>query len=222
MNHVRQVPTALLLFASALLLCAQSAPPNAAKALYTAEKHYSPNKKLFVQIVDYTTSVLADESGVLLHDGATARWISIPSLVGVGIVDWSPDNEYVLIDSGTYAIRTFQVISTGTAKRIGKIDYLANEYGWLSSRVVASTTSQGTRAGNLIDRFGISYYTISPDHVVRKDVLLADELTDYHLQKTTAGKLKATKTSYKNTGTESPWERYKPSSTTDLGLPTSK
>jgi hypothetical protein len=216
----RRLQTIALLFVSVLLLCAQSIPHDAVKVLVKAEKHYSPEKKQFLQIVEYSATVPADESGILLYDGVKARWITIPSLVGVGFVDWSPDSEYVLIDSGTYAIRAFQVISTQTGKRVGKIDYLAKEFGWLSPRVVASTTSQGTRAGNVIDRFGVSFFTISQDRVVRKDVLAADELTDYNLLKTAEGKLKARRTIYKNTGTESPWERYKPSSDTELELPT--
>ena len=202
---------------SLILLCAQSVPQVVQGVLASAPRHYSADRKKYVQVAKYTNQIPADASGIFFSGEKTQWYLKIPSLVGVGFVEWSPNSQYLLVDNGTYAIRGFVVVELGNAKLVGTIEHLSNEYGWKSPNVLASTTRQGSRTNDIVDRFGVSFFTISQNGVARRDVLIPNELTDYHLL-VKGGVMKVIRTNYKDTGTESPWKRYKIISQVEIAL----
>jgi len=176
------------------------------------QKYFSEDNSSFAIPVEFSTSVDHYNSGIYLNLDNNEYFINIEYLVGVGFVEWLPEDNFLIIDNGTSPFRSFIVIDLKKISITGYIPYFANEYSIVDKDTVISTGFGGYKIDNLVDMFGIFYHKIIHDYIFTEQILEPDELTNYRLINVTNNIIKYTQINYENTGTPSPWERYKKTS----------
>jgi hypothetical protein len=194
----------MLMFAS----CSPELPPHVQDVVDNGARFESSDGKAFAIPVPYSEVVGADDTGVFVRTGLSRFYVSIPNLVGVGYATWSPKRRYLLIDNGTYAVRSLICVDLKARQVVGSVPIVGDSYAWVDSDMIVTTTQDGYRVPQMVPTIGVYLYRLTPSGVESSPVFPARELSDFELQTKEGDMLVIRQTDFENTGTESPWTRY--------------
>ena len=204
----------LVIFISFLLLLigyveAEEIPGFVKDQIKINQKYHSHNEEMFAIAIPYSNSVGTEDSGVFIHKKDHDVYIRIPNLVGVKMIEWSPDDSYLIIDNGTSSYRGFICYRVKDFKEIGVFQRRSDEYSFLDNDSIIATVEKGYRVEGMVAQYGIDLIKITGDGLILYDLLVPDELYDYRFKEIQDEDVLIEKIVFENTDSESPWARYK-------------
>ena len=174
------------------------------------KKYYSPDNSAYAIAIQLSSKIPADKTGVYIKFEKTpGHFYHITSLVGVGEIIWSSNNDFILIDNGTYTLRSFLCMNTHKGIIIGSIPKRGNDFVYIEPNKIISTIQEGSKEKGLIGIFSVALYTILEEKIVIKTIYMGNELGDYSVVGMENNAIIVSEKIYENTNSESPWEKYK-------------
>lgn len=167
-------------------------------------KSFSHDENSYAVIVEYSEFISGDETGVYINTIDNEAFIEMPYLWGILSVFWSPKDDYVLLMTNASLV----IIDVNSMKDLGNIP-LKSRYIWVDDKTLVVDAISGYRIDNIKEKYGIFLHQIGKDSISSRQLLYPDELTDYTLGRLEDNKLTYNQIRYENTGSESPWTRYK-------------
>jgi hypothetical protein len=200
----------------AVSVTADAQVPGYVTAIVRSARQYPSNDgRSYAVIIADIKGVDNDHTGIYIKREESETFVPVKHLYGVGFLSWSPDDRYLLADTGSSPYRVFTIIDSALGREIGGGNS-QGAWAWMNSTTIAVTIQDGQRSDNLVDRYGFARYDIKDGRVTRTDLLLPDDLTDYRFARALDGGLAIVKKiEYTNTG-GSPWTRYKERATTEI------
>jgi hypothetical protein len=194
----------MLIFGS----CSPDLPPDVQQVVDHGARFESVDGRAFAIPVEYSEVVDADDAGVFVRNGLSRSYVSIPDLVGVAYTTWSPKRRYLLVDNGTYAVRSLICVDLRSRQIVGTVPIVGDSYAWVDSDMIVTTTQDGYRVPQMVPTIGVYLYHLTSSGVESSPVFPARELSDFELQNKEGEMLVIRQTDYENTETEPPWTRY--------------
>jgi hypothetical protein len=168
-------------------------------------RYFSPDNKSYAIPI---TMNMQNNSGVYINLDGIDIFIPIQQLAASTGILWSNDQNYLFVDSGTYVYRSFICINISTKEIIGYIEKMDPYYQVLDHNTIITTTRDGYRIDNLVEKHSVFLYTVEGDSISKKIVFESDEFTDYFVIDFDGEYVMINKTTFVNTNSENPWIRY--------------